>query len=745
MFGKWFKRKSLPQNDGNSESGNSERLHYVKHFDLELSNMEDTPLYALTHQLTIGSEIGNIVISDPSISPRHASFFLQDEVVSLLDHGSVSGTFVNGKRIDSGKKVILEDTDIIKVGELEVRLKVHQREGKPLEIPEFNEENESAVVIEQKKEAPKVTPIAQKKNNNKKKKPLVAISGTLYSANAVIRVLAVVSDILLSYAILIIFLPFDEFRNFLDFVPAVVADSLDINWNALFSVIGEDLSFLRDMVGDVIAFITSTFNIVPLFLVFILNRLISTILFGVSFSEFILGMRPDGNLIWARFGGILRVIVGIFTGPFLVFDLPAIVSRRTFKEFLTFTTTYVPSKLFASIGVAFYLPSLIVLTMAAPLFQGLELSEPIFVNDKIEQRVKVKAPQEGTAVLPASTPVTARSSSLNLEMSYDPQELLIVPGLKFQGVKKQLNVKNSLIFFQRDLQRPVTFELFKTFDFKQLLGFGMKENFFLYEKYPEIYNFVYEPAEVNIAFRKVQDANGQAKFANEVMAFTKSSLGLSTLNAFEFMQTETPLMKGMVDFKSSFLSLIEYKDFDQIGFIKIGNVIFMKVSYQMQKPFDLIIPLVKGQGRIFKVTFDKKENAGQIASKFYKFSLDKTNWFPEGKPEGNETYSALEVYDIFSGQNFLNLLNSPSKAQALYGYYFEASAEILKKGVATELDLWRANLANTLKFLEKLPEPPLKEGEDNLKMKLLQNFKDTIDALENRNTQYFGISQTTIL
>lgn len=753
MLGKWFKGKSAPTNSGKSEPVHSDKFHYAKVFELELSNMEDSPVYSLTHQLSIGSEIGNIIIADPSISPRHATFFLQDEVVSLIDHGSVSGTFVNGKKLDAGKKVILEETDLILVGDLEVRIRVGSTAVKEEPIPEvptaeilaLGEEAPVEEVIREVKKSevsPKVTSKPKAKTPQKKKKSLSFNSGSSSATNAVIRVFAVLCDLLLSYAILVIFMPFDEFRMFLDSVPEIIGSFIDFDWKALLSTVTQDAGFAEDMVNDGLEFLSSTFHILPLLIVFAVSRLVSTLLFGVSLSELFLGVRAEGNAIWSRIGGAIRVVIGLITWPFLIFDFPAIFSKRTFKEVLTFTNTYVPSNLIAILGILFYFPLIVGLTIFAPMFQGLENPEPVLVNDKIDQRVKVKLPDTETAPTTAQ-PVSDKSSSLPVEISYNAEELSILPAFKFQGGKNRLKVKSSLVFYQRDLQRSVEFEVLKTFDLKQLLGIGMKGNFFLYNHYPEIYNYVYEPDEVNIAFRKASDEKAQLKFANEVIQFTKSAFSLSVDNVIDFMQTESPMLKNFIDFRSSFLSLLEYKDFDQIGFMKIGNVIFMKVTFQKQKPFDLLIPLIKGPGKIIKVTFDKKENSGSVASKFYKFNLDKTDWIPGGKRESSEVMSALEVFDLFSTDNYKTLLDSSAKAQAFYAFYFETSASVMKRGDPVELDIWKNSVDNMLKLIELIPAPELGEGEENPKAKLLQNLRDTADALENNNSEYFGVSATT--
>lgn len=208
------------------------------------------------------------------------------------------------------------------------------------------------------------------------------------------------------------------------------------------------------------------------------------------------------------------------------------------------------------------------------------------INEKVDQRVKAEVP-------PNEALVKDVSETLQLDLSYDPKELLIIPSFKFQGVSAKLKLMSSLTFYHRGLRRPVELEVFKNFDLRQLLGIGIKGNVPLYEKYPEIYNFVYEAMDSNPAFKLKKDEQSQLTFASEFIKFTKSAFAIEPQNALDLMQSESFLIKGLVDYKSSFLSLLEYKDFNEIGFIKIGNLVFMRVRYLKQKPFDLIIPLIK--------------------------------------------------------------------------------------------------------------------------------------------------------
>lgn len=720
----------MPENEGISELGEIGRLQYSKHFELELSNMEGTPVYALTHQLSIGSEIGNIIISDPSVSPRHATFILQQDVVSVIDHGSVVGTKVNGTVIPSGKYIILEETDVVSVGDLELRLRVSTKASPIEEAPALPVELQEAT-----EEKSIEAPVVEKRTEEKKTKTLKLVP--VLAANSVVRVFAVIGDFLLAYSILVIFSPFDEFRSFLQFIPEALSSLMGMDASTLIDSLIRDAGFAGDMIRDGVNFISNTFHFGPILLVFALIRVISTFLFGVSVSELLMGMRATGNRIWARLGGVLRVLIGFVTGPLILFDTPAIISRRTLKELLTFTKVTVPSSLVATLGVIVFIPALIGLALVSPLVQGFEPPQSIIVDERVDQRVKVDSAQ-------AETLTKDQSTTLGLELSYDPKELLIIPNFKFQGVNAKLNLKSSLIFYERSLQRPVDFEVYKKFDFRQLLGIGMKGNVPLYDKYPEIYNFVYEAMDSNPAFKLRNDEKAQLAFANEFIQFTKSAFALGPENALDLIRSESFLIRGLVDYKSSFLSLIEYKDFDRVGFIKLGNTIFMKIRYLKQKPFDLIMPLQKGEGRIYKVSFDRRENLGELSTQFYKFNFGEANWLPELRTENREILSPLSVFDLFNSGKFREGLLKSELAQSFYGYYFETSGAVLGRGDQMEINIWKEELKNIPKLIEAIPSQATTEGFDP-KAKLKENFQDLIDALENNNVEYFGLTQSTTL
>ena len=730
---------------------NVDKLRIVKVFELELTNMEESPVYGITHQLTVGREIGNIIISDPSISPRHCTFVLEQDVISLIDHGSVTGTFVNRKKIPTGRYVILEETDTINVGDLEIKIKV-RNEAVPVDpdlppvpeevkkvSPEEREEKSTPLKDFQVEDIPDRTfPTPRAKKTPPKKRLPIYKGGPRPAANSLLRVSAIIGDVLISYGLYVILMPFDDFRSLLEVVPSVIDNLLGSTLTAFWGVIAKDLGFAADMIKDFLNFFSNALHVGPVLLIFTILRMVTTLVFGVSISEFFLSLRGSGNVLWKRLGGVFRVVIGIFTGPFLIFDLPAIVSRRTFKEIITFTTVYSASTFGFILGLILFLPLTLVFALTSPLFQGFELAETVVVNDKIDQRIKVKTAED-------TQTVRVSSSFLGLEFAYNPKELMLIPSFKFHGIQKRLNYKTQVVFYFEDVQRAVNFELMKTFDLQQLLGIGFKGNLFLHDKFPEIHSFVYQAE--NPSFKVTSDKRTNNQFASEMIEFNKLSLGLNLQNAVEVMESYTPLIKGIIDYKKSLLAVMgqENGKLNEIGFVRIGQATFLRFSFMESKPFDLLIPLMKGQGRIYKVEFDKLENLPAISSKFYKFALDSAQWMEPKKQVMQEKLNPFQVVDHFGRMNYEDRTIRPDIAQALYGYYYETSAEVLKSNDNARYEIWRSSVSSLFTLIGELSRSHEDLQVENINQKLFQNFQDLVNALENKNFEYFGIENSTTI
>ena len=67
--------------------------------------------------LTIGNTSDNqVVLNDPSVSPRHAEIHPEDQGYSITDMGSASGTFLNEGRLVPHEPRLLRQSDVVRIG-----------------------------------------------------------------------------------------------------------------------------------------------------------------------------------------------------------------------------------------------------------------------------------------------------------------------------------------------------------------------------------------------------------------------------------------------------------------------------------------------------------------------------------------------------------------------------------------------------------------------------------------------------
>lgn len=73
--------------------------------------------YLSNKAFSIGRDKSNqIIIADPKVSKFHAVVTFENNEAYIKDTNSTNGTYINNKRIESGKKVKLSNGDKIKIG-----------------------------------------------------------------------------------------------------------------------------------------------------------------------------------------------------------------------------------------------------------------------------------------------------------------------------------------------------------------------------------------------------------------------------------------------------------------------------------------------------------------------------------------------------------------------------------------------------------------------------------------------------
>ncbi|HLT21841.1 MAG TPA: FHA domain-containing protein [Bacteriovoracaceae bacterium] len=841
----------MPQNSGELiTQSHISNLRLKKVFELELVNMEGRPCYRLNNKLGFGSQIGEVLIADESISPRHCTFTLEQEVISIIDHNSVSGTLVNDVQIEPGKNLILDESDQIQIGELLIKIKTHNeavvREKKALlaTIPEvenpileesleeaeeesrtdydlvtqltqlddkfqddtsFNIDNSdfdsdsistsasSNLLVEKgidikeiigidsktssdqedwsdeefdldsvqefdeeelieedegmdeeyfeeppekekkvstfyqaflqkfkKKEEPKPKAKAKVKTGKSfrdRSKNAVVIQK--YAANTILRIVALHIDVCFAYGTYLLLSPFDDFKNLVSNVTFQINELLGIiAGTEIYQKHGPSISFLLEMFKDIWNVVDNYINPIPTIIILGLSKLIFTLIFGVSLGQVLVGIKPAGNVVWSRVGGVIRTVIGFFTFPFLIFDLGAVISRRTFKELVTFTRIYSDSKVFNILLSIIFVTVSGLFVLMAPMFQGFEATTRYEIPKRVEERIRVDGHENVEDEITKS--FSSRLLGFQAGLS---DEFEVFPGFKFEGSERKTKSNFALSIYDKKMEGSSEIELFKSFDIKQLLEIGFKGNPFLKLKFPHIDNFIHQYTPVGFK-RSALDSDS---FANEFMEFHRMAMDMSIESYFDYID-EVPVVGSLLNYKQSFLSLFEKPEIGSMSFTKIGNIIALKISEPGVRPHDYLIPILP-EGKIFKVSF-KGEIVSGLASRLYRYALYNSNWVKEVEANAFD-----KVLLALQNQKEVDI----NDAQDLYGYYYELAQRVLSKNIDDEYQLLR----RSVKSVQLLLDGVSKDSE--ALVKLDSNFKDLVDAIEIQNLDYFDLKETTLL
>jgi pSer/pThr/pTyr-binding forkhead associated (FHA) protein len=96
-----------------------------------ITGESDTAAHPITGEAVIGrGEQADLLLTDVTVSRRHASVRQDGHTVVVADLGSANGTYVNGRRVLDATR--LEDGDVIRLGGAQVRVRV---DGRDLEQP----------------------------------------------------------------------------------------------------------------------------------------------------------------------------------------------------------------------------------------------------------------------------------------------------------------------------------------------------------------------------------------------------------------------------------------------------------------------------------------------------------------------------------------------------------------------------------------------------------------------------------
>lgn len=871
---------------GNAAAASGGQVSYFVQF----SNLEDNPIYELNDSLSIGSEAGDVILDDPSLSPKHCTIFLNQGVVSVVDHNSQEGTFVSEHQIPAGKMVLLKDDDFIRAGELELDVVVQETEPSELmsapdrpapslqaaptlqaapdaatsnpdstqeiaapdldtpstggdelslddgagdelsldigdelslDIPaddlpaddlaapmtldktgeldvpddlsldnaeeeaieDLSEEGEALPdeapaekkpglfarlfkrkkkevveeeVIEEKPKEDKVvvekakTPkrglgnrfgrgLAKSKMKAKKDAAASVEEIEKSSANALSRTLAFGGDLLIADAAFIILEPVEKSWEYYQLITEQIVANYDKFikphvWTHIAPHIDKVPKMVWDLIKDGIPYIGVLY-------LFIALRVVANLGLGVSFGQFLLGIRANGNAIWNRVGGALRVVLGVLLLPLIALDFLVLFGKRSMKEAITFTRVQINSKLAFFSGVLIGFPLIVALFIISPMFKGGKL--PPVIALKADKAIAAR-PKSPASIISNYFKLKFFIANQMPYTTYPSFELILKNGSKV--------VLPTINFYSQDIEESIKLTKYKSFRLAGLFKLAAQSDPLLEKKFPLIKKYVSDPSQVNNSFKKIEfNAKEKEQFNKEIQEYIAKAFSLDIKKLVDHVKDYGPFIKGYVDVRDELKRLSGIDALSEISIKKIGANNFLILAEYGQgakaKVKVSYFPLDATKATVNQVSMSVKAYKDKALEDFEAIILANTevidNEVDKVSAESKGQMNAVEIFDFYFSNFTL------AQKQATLGQFerllFENAAKSVKLGDVAFTEILKKDIRKLIKVFGVLQEQAVKKMNEAQKQqieetynRLIQKLSEILNALEERNLDYFG-------
>ena len=768
-----FSKKKLPENGGNHPLENADSSNYVDKYYLVFNGMEGEPTYELEASVTIGSGDTNIVLDDESISPKHCTFVLNQDVVSVMDHASVLGTFINKKKVEPGRFYILQPSDKLKIGNIPFHISLIPTpvfEEDDFDIEEDILDDEEVVDRTEEFDLPPNLP-----------EDATLMTKVMTSADLDIKEAPVQEEEDLDLDDL----GEDEFEeDILEF-----DDELE-NEDEQLSLSRHSVDELRASGSKNLADETLVFKITnkraPNALVRIVSILLE-ILFIVILLSFV-GKDPALNQIASDIGNegiaLLKPLYMEHAKLIIdqvVMDVPALKSMGQevasfYNEnsaiglgILLFFVLRISTALLLGVSIGQFFLGVhstsnhlvrrisgvireVVGVVTFPFFFIFDLStlfsrrslKEVLSGSSLESLSLIKTSLLVAIVFPLSicfflvspliqgldfkTALTVDGSfqnkkkveieNIEIQSSYfsfegNVEAKYVFPSYTIVRNNKKKILKPQVTFVDRETSRGFQLSKIKTFSLKKLLASSIENNFLAKEKFSNILSATTDIAYENKNFKG--HSFGTPKFNKEILEMAKASFSLSFETLIDHVQVYGPFIGGFVNFRSNLESIIKNKIISITGG-SINSVPFLFVKTQKGIVF---FPLDKPEVSLYQTSFlqVKKLRTEFNQLRFKRISL---------------ANSSVQ-FGEFVAMDFILTPQKMKKEffQIYYEFLYNKGSEILSSKKENIIPKFITSLKSTLKAVKLLGKKEVDKFE--------QNLADLIKALENNDRPFFQL------
>ncbi len=420
-------------------------------------------------------------------------------------------------------------------------------------------------------------------------------------------------------------------------------------------------------------------------------RFYGTLFLGVSLGQFLMGLRGASSFLWNRVGGVGRVFIETFFGPFLIFDFPLLKGGSSFKEKLSMTRLIeFKEGAFQKLRYLLILPPFIILSFFAPLLQDLTLIDGILVSFSKEKSEKIsnKTNFESYKHYPSNR------FKLNSFSSLRDGRFLILPS--FQVTKKGKTKKMTPYFIIYDTKNSSDgyFKAIGTVPLMGLMSFGKKGNPFFSFKYPELdkalgeKRTLYEKRNYTDQSHKKTLINQLAKA--EIKELIQSSFELSYKSLGQHLLNNGPFIRGHVEVRNKLLKLVPKNPIPEVDLIQMGSHKFLRFKQKFlkkrvgQKPYvETLLPITSQNALVYEFGWDKTMRDAFSRKAFRESFFGVVDWYFDYKsvfkfPKNKDDFKSIQILDYFTKNN-LSVIEQSLLEKYIDQYYSKVSKMALSK------------------------------------------------------------------
>ncbi|MFX3675553.1 MAG: FHA domain-containing protein [bacterium] len=701
----------------------------VSVYYLEILHPDDgKQLIRLGPETTIGSASNNtVVIKEHELAPRHCVLRVHQDILTLFQVAESGSSKIGRQSLDNGRMYILEKSDKLFLREIKCTVKLEKEKVQEIEEP-TEEESEAEIFDEVTDQDIDISELVHKptfferlKSKFKKKEveaepeeeqnledeildeeePEKAINNSIYIPKSAVdsedeeekpkpkakkpryvvnrddmpaffaRIYAFVAELIIAFAFASNIVPILELGDVFDQIV------LDIT-----PLIEKGLSLAAPHLGEhagALSFLTSP-SFLAIALSWIVINLVSNLIFGVNFGLALLFVQTEGSFVTSRLKGFLRLFLSLVLSPLLIFDTPALIKKRTFKEVLTASELSFRHSLLKIVGVLIVLPLICGVFVLAPVLMEPQILEgPQIVEDN---SIKDKAPETPQETHPWR--------ALNLTVSYDQtvaNEWSFSPFMR--GNPSKMSAGANFIRAHNEKVDVVTVGPITTSQINEnLIRTIIKLDPFFKSKYPAL-----EKAIQISSFN--QDAD------KDLMALLIDTLKLNWETLPRFISERGPTLYPYIELKKFLMTHLSVQTNTEIKTNLIARRAYLEVAPTNRR---MVLHRIR-DGRFVSLNLSSKPGAPGAIGKFIRTFFTYSAALAENAASPVATLSLWNVFDFidqFSPQTKLPL--QPESIEALRQLTQRTLA--LKDAKPELTSIIEADYKKTMNLLNQLQSQP---------------------------------------